>query len=790
MKLRPLEESDPRKIRFPPGRPKRDWLARFLPSSIRSRGNIFPARRVPPSPGPFSPGRASLAALPLILFLWQGPSFESFDPPQVQFVDVAAEAGIDFIHTNGRSSEKLLVETFGSGLAWLDYDRDGFLDLYFVNGADLTRGEPSPGNALFRNQGNGTFRDVTREAGVAGTGAYGMGVAVGDYDNDGFQDLYVTYYGPNLLYRNNGDGTFRDVTARADVAGGSWSSSAGFFDYDRDGDLDLYVVNYLDYDLRENRYCGRQEPGYRSYCDPWTFDGALDQLYRNNGDGTFTEVSRQAGIANPGGKGLGVTFADLDQDGHVDIYVANDTTRNFLYRNLGNGRFQDVTYGAGVGYDPHGKPQAGMGTDCADADGDGLLDLFVTNFSEESNNLYRNLGDLVFEDIASRAGLDSGFLPLGFGTQFFDYDNDGDADLYVANGHVVDNIHLYKPHLSYAQEDRLYQNGGRGDFSDVSSRGGAPFQVRKVGRGTAAADFDNDGDLDLAVSNSGDRPMLLKNEGGHRNHWLLIQARGHQSNRFGLGTRVRLQAGGQSQLKEISPVDSYLSSSDFRLHFGLGREAVVERVEIHWPSGIRQVLTGIAAGQVLLVEEPKPGTGQLRTSPAPMASAPGPRGERLRVGCRRPFQVLQDLAVQGLPQGGSQLAAFLSVFQGRLVTPLAQQQPCQLAMSMALPRVELQDLAVGIHCLSQFPSSLLGQSQSQEAHIGPVETQLQSPIQGFDGLLLPILIQVSQGQVIAGPWQLRIHRQSLSVLPQGGLWIPRTAVRLPQQGKKGRFAEE
>jgi hypothetical protein len=288
-----------------------------------------------------------------------------------------------------------MFETFGSGVAWMDYDDDALLDLFFVNGADLAAGKPSPGHALYRNLGGGRFEEVTRRAGVAGNGGFSTGVAVGDFDNDGFLDLYITGYGANQLYRNAGDGSFADVTAKAGVAASGWSSSAGFFDYDRDGDLDLYVARYLDYDLRRAPYCGYKKEGYRMYCDPREFDGVPDLLYRNNGDGSFSDVSRAAGIANPAGKGLGIAFGDIDQDGFTDVYVANDGVRNFLYRNTGSGRFTDIAYGAGVGFDGNGKPQAGMGTEIADFNSDGLPDVFVTNFSEELNTLYQNLGVLL-----------------------------------------------------------------------------------------------------------------------------------------------------------------------------------------------------------------------------------------------------------------------------------------------------------------------------------------------------------------------------------------------------------
>jgi enediyne biosynthesis protein E4 len=523
---------------------------------------------------------------------------------QVSFKDITQSAKIAFKHENGASADKLMIETFGSGVAWFDYDNDGFLDLFFSNGANLHDGKPSPGNSLLHNTGKGTFADVTQKAGLAGNGGFSTGVAVGDYDNDGFLDLYVAGYGANALYRNNGNGTFTDVTAKAGVKGGGWSSSAGFFDYDRDGDLDLYVVRYLDYDVKENTYCGYQKPGYRMYCDPRGFDGVADLLYQNNGDGTFTDVSKKAGIANPAGKGLGVAFGDFDNDGWSDIFVANDLVRNFLYRNNGDGTFADITYSAGVGYDPNGNPRAGMGTEFADFDGDGLLDIFVTNFSMELNALFRNHGDLTFEEVTEQAGLGSGFLPLGFGNKLFDFDNDGDLDIYVANGHVIDNIELYNPQLSYMQTDLLYANE-KGKFHDVSAESGPAFQIKHVGRGAATGDFDNDGDLDIIVSNSGQPPILMRNDGGNRNHWIAIKAHGRESNSFGVGARVKIDAGGKTQIKEIYSAGSYLSASDMRLYFGLGGETKIKKLEIQWPSGKKQTLTDVAADQSLSLDESK-----------------------------------------------------------------------------------------------------------------------------------------------------------------------------------------
>jgi hypothetical protein len=522
--------------------------------------------------------------------------------PAIQLVDITAKSNITFIHQSGATPDKRMVETFGSGVAWIDYDNDGFVDLYFVNGA------PGAANALYRNnKGDGTFTDVTAPAGVAadGNSSFKTGVAVGDYDGDGYLDLYVTALGPNILFRNNGNGTFSDVTAAAGVAGGAkeWSTSTGFFDFDRDGDLDLYVVNYLDYRLDDNPYCGLRKPGFRMYCNPTIFDGMADRLFRNNGDGTFTDVSKPAGIANPAGKGLGVTFCDFDRDGDIDVYVANDLVRNFLYRNNGDGTFVDVAYGAGVGFDVNGKPQAGMGVDCADVDGNGFPDIFVTNFSEELNALYKNSGGGIFEDVSATAGMGSAFAALGFGTKLFDIDNDGDLDIHVTNGHVIDNVKLYTPAFTYAQKDLLFENVG-GRFRDVTEAAGAGLQAPRIGRGLAVADFDNDGDLDVVISSLGERPVLLRNESVRTGNWLLIKAQAAKRNTFGLGATVRVETADGVQVREVNNVASYLSSSDVRLHVGLGSAKVAQRIEILWPDGVRQVLTNVAANQVLAVKEP------------------------------------------------------------------------------------------------------------------------------------------------------------------------------------------
>jgi hypothetical protein len=518
---------------------------------------------------------------------------------QVQFVDVAAQAGVHFVHHNGPSPEKRMPETDGSGAAFFDYDSDGDLDLYLVDSGDLIKGREGHWNHLYRNEG-GRFAEVAAEAGVQG-GEYGMGVLAGDYDNDGDQDLYLTNLGPDILYRNEG-GRFADQTAQAGLGSPLWGSSAAYLDCDNDGDLDLFVVNYVDFRVEEPLWCGRRDMNLRFYCDPRQYRPSHNILYRNNGDGTFADVSRQAGITHQG-NGLGVVCGDFDGDGDQDVYVANDLTQNWHYQNQGNGRFSEIGLLTGTGLSSDGAPQAGMGVDAADYDNDADLDLVVLNFQLENKNLYRNDG-AYFPDLSFKAGIGEASLnSLGFGTFFFDCDNDGWQDLFMANGHVHDNIEVYDKLATYAQLAQLFHNEGGGRFAEWTGRAGPGVAVRDVGRGAAYGDYDQDGDLDIALNNSGRAAALLRNEGGNAGHWLRVRLVGKQSNRDGVGAKVYVRAGALRLFQQVKAGSGYQSTSQRDLHFGLGPQAQVGRVEVRWPSGKVQVLEGIAADQVLRLEE-------------------------------------------------------------------------------------------------------------------------------------------------------------------------------------------
>ena len=542
----------------------------------------------------------AISALLLTLIPLPALSIES----PIHFTDVTDVAGIHFKHTDGASGEFHLPETLGAGGAFLDYDNDGDLDLYLVNSA-----APS---MLYRNNGNGTFTDITPSAGVSNQGSYGHGVACGDYDNDGYVDIYVTNFEANRLYHNNGDGTFTDVTTKSGTSEARWSSSATFFDYNLDGYLDLYVVNYLNYKLDASYPPCFENPAFgatervRGYCHPKHFEGAPDRLYQNNGDGTFTDVTEAANIRDPGGmflgKGLGVVAADFDADGNPDLYVANDDTPNYLFYNKGDGTFAEIAILTGCAYSADGIAQAGMGVDAGDYNGDGFLDLFVTNFSYETNTLYRNNGDGIFTDVSYKARLgEESYLSLGFGTGLFDADNDGHLDIFVANGHIFPTVERTTDVLSYKQPNQLFWNQGDGTFAEVL------FDDRPaVSRGTLFGDYDNDGDTDLLITQLNGAVTLLRNERQTANNWLRLKLIGTRSNRDGIGTRITLTIGSESQIREVRMGFSYLSSNDPRVLFGIEARDVVDKLKIRWQSGVVQILENLTVNQELVVTEPLP----------------------------------------------------------------------------------------------------------------------------------------------------------------------------------------
>jgi enediyne biosynthesis protein E4 len=546
---------------------------------------------------------AALALSPLVLG-------QSRAQPRINFVDVTRAAGITFQHDNAASPEKFLIETMGSGCGWIDYDQDGLLDLYLVNSAATQAYKPARPlrSALYHNNGDGTFTDVTQRAGVGAEGVFGMGVAVGDFDNDGFPDLFVCGYGRCILYHNNGDGTFTDITDHARVENsGRWASSAAWFDYDNDGRLDLVIANYVDWSPEHNFYCGDRGPGMRSYCHPDDFHPQAPTLYHNDGDGTFTDVSKSSGLAQHPGNGLGIVTFDYDDDGWQDIFIANDNMPNSLFHNNRNGTFSEVGYLAGVAVSSDGQFEAGMGTDAADVSGNGRMDIVVTHLDTQLARLYQNAGDGSFDDATFRSKLSYATFHLsGFGTRFFDYDNDGARDLVMANGHVLDNIQRYHSETAYAEPKLMFRNNGRGIFENVSDQLGPDLLLPRVSRGLAVGDYDNDGDLDILVSNNGQAPQLLRNDGGNENHWLGILLIGTKSNRDGVGARVKLAAGDLILYDQRKGGMSYQSAQDPRLHFGLGQRGRVDSVEIKWPSGVVTKLADLRCNQIIAVKE---GTG-------------------------------------------------------------------------------------------------------------------------------------------------------------------------------------
>ena len=537
-----------------------------------------------------------------------------------KFDDVTSVLGLNFQHIASHTSRKYLIETMGSGVALFDYDNDGRLDIFAVNGAPLS--DPTPKgtipqktgpkywNRLYHQKQDGTFEDVTERAGLQGVG-YGMGVAVGDYDNDGYEDLYVTAYGGNKLYRNNGDGKFTDVTEKAGVDGGGWSTSAAWVDFDGDGLLDLVVLRYMQWDF-DDIWCGERKEGYRAYCNPDAFHPTTPFVYHNDGKGHFTEVSRKIGLAEPG-KGLGIALADYDRDGRIDIFVANDSMVEFLYHNKSDRTFEEVALMSGVAVDGEGHTYAGMGVDFADSNNDGLPDLVITALANQMYALYRNNGDGTFTYDSHSSGIGRmTMMHSGWGVRFLDYDNDGWKDLLIAQGHDLDTIERTFPNLRYREPMLLARNTGQG-FLDVSADAGSVFREAWVGRGMAIGDIDNDGRLDAVVTTNDGALYVLRNATQTRNHWLTLRLVGHKSNRDAIGAEVKVVTAKGSQFVTVTTASSYLSSSDKRVHFGLGAETVAEMIEIRWPSGIRQTLKNVGGDQILQVDEASEGVAGKET---------------------------------------------------------------------------------------------------------------------------------------------------------------------------------
>ena len=537
-------------------------------------------------------------------------SFQTATPSSsIRFENTIERSKVKFALKNSISPKRYTFETMAGGVALFDYNNDGLLDIFFTNGAaipSLEKSDHSYWNRLFRNNGDGTFTDVTEKAGLQGIG-YSMGVAAGDYDNDGFVDLYVTGLNRNQLFHNNGDGTFSDVAAKASVTGivpklgKAWSVAAGWFDFNNDGLLDLFVVNYLNYNISNATPCVQQ--GHPAYCSPVDFLGTPNILYRNNGNGTFTDVSEQSHISQYIGKGMGLAFADYDNDGFTDIFVSNDTFENHLFHNKGNGTFAEVALQAGVAYNAFGNAIAGMGADFRDIDNDGRPDIFETAMFGEGFPLYKNLGNGQFQDVAAMTGLASSTSRLtGWGVGVFDFDNDGNKDLFTANSDILDNS-LELAHRPFPLPDRVFRNRGNLSFEDVSSKAGPSFQVPAPHRGAAFGDLNNDGKIDAVVIVLNGLPEIWMNHSNDHNHWIILNLVGVKSNRDGLGTKVKITTNLGSQYNEATTAVSYNSSSDKRVHFGLGSSVVVDSIELVWPSGTRQVLKNVKGDQVLTVTE-------------------------------------------------------------------------------------------------------------------------------------------------------------------------------------------
>ncbi len=529
----------------------------------------------------------------------------------VRFTDVTAEAGITFVNSSS-SEKKFIVESMSGGVALFDFDGDGRLDIYLTNSNTVESalaGKPAPRAALYRNLGNGKFEDVAARAGVADPG-WAMGVSVADYDNDGDDDLYVTCFGPNRLYRNRGDGTFEDVTAKSGADDRRFSTGSAWGDYDRDGDLDLMVANYVDFRLDDLPQFGKgtlcQYKNVPVQCGPRGLPGAGDSLFRNNGDGTFTDVSKQAGVDDPAGHyGLGVVWSDLDDDGWPDLFIANDATPNYYYRNNHDGTFSELGLMSGLAVDENGVEQGSMGITIGDYDRDGRPDLFVTNFSDQHNTIYHKNQDGTFTDLSRQTKTAGVSMPyVGWGTRFFDYDNDGWLDLIVVNGHVYPQIEGAYPGGMYRQRKLFYRNLRNGTFAEIASDLGTALLEKRASRGAAFGDYDNDGDLDLIVNDLDGPPMLLRNDGGNTaGNWIILKLTGTKSNRNAAGAKVELSAGGLRQIEEVRAGDSYISHSDWRLHFGLGAAKKVDEIKITWPGGKVEKLSGVDVNRIVRITE-------------------------------------------------------------------------------------------------------------------------------------------------------------------------------------------
>ena len=550
-------------------------------------------------------GSAAAARLPRFLFAADKAK------PKFPFSEIlAADSGISFIHTSGKSSQKYLPESTGAGCAFLDYDNDGWMDIYLVNsGPSDFWTPPSPlRNALYRNNRDGTFSDVTEKSGVPG-GGYGMGVAVGDYNGDGFPDLYVTQYGRSILYHNNGNGTFTDITEKAGVAAPGWASSAVWFDYDNDGRLDLFVCRFVDFTKLTHHVCNAPNipalAGINEYCYPRIFNPMPSWLFHNNGDGTFTDVSQKMGITDNPGKSWGVVATDINNDGFLDLFVANDTTANFLFANRKGKKFEEIGFTAGVAYGPGGKGRSGMGVDSADFNQDGWMDLFVTNLDHEFYGLYQNKRDESFDDIAGPSGIARATQMMsGWGAKFFDFDNDGLLDLFVANGHPDDLIDKISPGVTYSEPLLLFQNTGS-ELKNISGESGSLFSRQLSARGLAVGDFDNDGAVDVLISVNDGSPVLLRNNAGRQNHWLGLHLIGKKCNRDAIGAHISYQAGDLKQTRFKVGGGSYLSSHDPRIVLGLGKHEKVDWLEIKWPqpSGFVQRLTSLPIDRYITIME-------------------------------------------------------------------------------------------------------------------------------------------------------------------------------------------